>query len=406
MSDPTNDVPVDDVDVVGGEASLIRDQGETEEELETHEPAAFQASISSADWTVETLVSQMRKGRIDLNPRFQRRNAWLDPRKSGLIESVILGYPVPQLVLAEKKDQPGHFLVIDGKQRLLALRQFCFDDSEPSDVGFDPLTLRGLQILEDLNGDVWTDVQSKDGTLAAKFENSTIRTVLLTGWKSEDLLLSLFLRLNTGSVTLSPQELRQALHPGPFSNWLDDSSVESIALRQLLGSDQPDRRMVDAELLLRYLALQHSPFSYKGNLKRFLDDSAGEFNGSWSSWKPTLESGLADLEAAIGAMQSIFPPEGVCRKWSGSRWERALNRAVFDFMTTSLSKSEVRERAIDSGETVVAALKQLCETDASFESAISATTKTVSAFRTRTGTWAQALSEIVGVDVQTPPALQ
>src|SRR6187402_3579174 len=69
------------------------------------------------DWTVETLVLQLRKNVIELDPSFQRRDAWRTTRKSRFIESLILGLPIPQLVLAERKQRRGTFFVIDGKQR-------------------------------------------------------------------------------------------------------------------------------------------------------------------------------------------------------------------------------------------------------------------------------------------------
>src|SRR6202044_2306437 len=100
--------------------------------------------------------------------------------------------------------------------------------------------------------------------------NHSIRTVVLSNWNSERLLLSLFLRLNTGSVPLSPQELRQALIHGEFMQWLDQTSGELKGLRSLLNNGSPDRRMADAELMLRHFAFKESPLKYQGNLKQFL----------------------------------------------------------------------------------------------------------------------------------------
>lgn len=84
-----------------------------------------QAVVTGTDWTVETVLSQMRRGNFDLSPKFQRRDAWDAKRKSRFIESLILQLPVPQIVLAEKKNAKGQYIVLDGKQRLLALRQFA-----------------------------------------------------------------------------------------------------------------------------------------------------------------------------------------------------------------------------------------------------------------------------------------
>src|SRR5258708_2494199 len=78
-------------------------------------------TVTSRDWTVETIVRQIEQENIDLDPAFQRRNAWRDHRRSRLIESFVLGFPVPQLVLAENPRRRGTFIVIDGKQRLLTI---------------------------------------------------------------------------------------------------------------------------------------------------------------------------------------------------------------------------------------------------------------------------------------------
>lgn len=81
-------------------------------------------ALWSTDWTAETVIRQLQKGNINLNPNWQRRGAWRDDRQSKFIESLILGLPVPQIVLAETPDQRGRFIVIDGKQRLITLLRF------------------------------------------------------------------------------------------------------------------------------------------------------------------------------------------------------------------------------------------------------------------------------------------
>jgi hypothetical protein len=76
--------------------------------LDPNEAAAFSdAVLYSADWTVETIISQLKIRNIDRNPRFQRRDAWSSRGKGRFIESVILGFPIPQIVLAEKKRHKG-----------------------------------------------------------------------------------------------------------------------------------------------------------------------------------------------------------------------------------------------------------------------------------------------------------
>lgn len=70
-----------------------------------------QAVIWSTDWTTETIFNQLKKGNIDLNPSFQRRDAWNDKNKSKLIESLMLGLPVPPIILAENKRKRNSYIV-------------------------------------------------------------------------------------------------------------------------------------------------------------------------------------------------------------------------------------------------------------------------------------------------------
>lgn len=364
---------------------------------------AARANVSATDWTVETLLSQLRKGRIDLSPRFQRRAAWVNPTKSRFIESVILNYPIPQIVLAEKQDQPGYFFVIDGKQRLLALRQF-FASAE-DDAEFTPYRLSGLTILTDLKNMGLSRLELERPDLLAQMENHTIRTVAIRNWLSEAFLYTLFLRLNTGSVPLSPQELRQALVPGPFVDWADEASGMSVGLRRLLGNDGPDRRMVDAELLVRYLGLRAARTPYAGNLKEFLDTTCREFNRRWSTDADWAAGQLYELEAAIEAGFEIFGDDGVCRKWNGRRFERALNRAVFDVQIYYLADPDVRARSLSAAADVDAAFQHLCDTDPDFLRAITTTTKSGAAFRDRFEGWRGALGSVIGAVPDLPVAL-
>jgi uncharacterized protein with ParB-like and HNH nuclease domain len=147
------------------------------------------------------------RGNIDINPAFQRRDAWSASRKSRFVESLIMGLPIPQLVLAESKRQKGSFIVIDGKQRLLSLRQFA---AKKDDEKYQVLKLEKLEARNDLNGKSLSDLETNPALAEdlSSFQNQTIRTVVIKNWPNESVLYLIFLRLNTSSVPLSPQELR------------------------------------------------------------------------------------------------------------------------------------------------------------------------------------------------------
>jgi hypothetical protein len=352
------------------------------------------AVVYNTDWTVETITRQVDKGAIDLTPSFQRRDAWSLPKKSLLIESILLNFPVPPLTLAEV-GATKNFVVVDGKQRLTTLSQFF--GLMPA-AKFNGFRLTGLRELPELNG---LDIAALEAQHPAQFralENYSVRTNVIRGWHRDEVLYSIFLRLNSGSVKLSPQELRQALHPGPFTEWLSDYSTGSPALRAIFSGPEPDFRMRDIELMIRYLALQFFLPQYRGDLKRFLDGAAKTLNEEWDQRRVQLEEIAGIFEDAYTAVLEIFGTEHSFRKWVGGKWESRLNRAVFDLMMFYLTDRDRIERFRKSGELLVSDFQSLCEKNADVRDSIETTTKSIEAVATRLGAWGLALAHRGVVD--------
>jgi hypothetical protein len=88
-------------------------ENENEDDLIQSLEKFDQAVIWGTDWTAETITNQLFRKNIDLFPKFQRRDAWSQIAKSKFIESLILGLPIPQIILAEKKDDKGKYIVIE-----------------------------------------------------------------------------------------------------------------------------------------------------------------------------------------------------------------------------------------------------------------------------------------------------
>jgi len=252
-------------------------ENDEEDDAEVRMEQFSDAIVYASDWTVETIISQISRGNININPRFQRRDAWSINKKSLFIESVILGLPIPQIVLAVNKDARGKYIVLDGKQRLLTLLQFT-GGWEGNNNCF---SLHGLKLRDDLNGKTYSDIRTESIEDSDQFSNYTIRSVVIKNWPNIDFLHTVFIRLNSKSTPLSPQELRQALFPGEFVFYINKRAGESKSLKALLGITEPDFRMRDVEILLRYLAFSFFISNYRGNLKKFLDDTCYEMNRNW-----------------------------------------------------------------------------------------------------------------------------
>lgn len=358
-------------------------------------------AIATTDWTTETVLSQLSKGNVHLTPSFQRRDAWEAKRKSQFIESLILGLPVPQIVLAEASDNKGTYLVLDGKQRLLCLRQFT---AKEDDLVFASFKLSGLVVRTDLNGRSFKEITEEPRYRAElnAFENYGIRAVILKNWKTEKLLGHVFLRLNMGSKPLSPQELRQALHPGPFLDFADDASIKSRAIRDILRINDPDFRMRDVELLIRYFSFRHVLDEYRGNLKEFLDLACAKFNRGWSSLKNQFEREVGELDSNHQIIKTAFGSEYNYGKWVSGVFETRFNRAVFDVLQHALTDPTIQAEALSDPNGMTTAFKALCASDPAFIEAIERTTKSIEATRYRLDAWYRALNKEFNISVNPP----
>lgn len=366
------------------------------------------AVVTGTDWTVATLLDQLRRGNIDLAPNFQRRGVWQQSRKSRFVESLVLGLPIPQIVLAEKPGERGRFLVLDGKQRLLAIRQFCAEpDRFVQDDGFSPSKLNDMTLLPFLNGKSYQDLRDEPGLVDYRdaFDNNPVRTVIVRNWPTPDYLYLVFLRLNTGSVPLSPQELRQALQPGPFTDFVERRSLESAPLQRALNLKGPDFRMRDTEILLRAISFDTRAAAYSGNMKQFLDQTCEIFNASWAEDEDGLNQVVDEIESAIQVTIDIFGPRNAFSRYTDGEPERRFNRAVFDVMVSALRQPGVADRARAQPDDIVSAFAQLCSADSDFVQSIATTTKSIEATKYRFETWSAVLSTLLAVPV-VPPAFR
>ncbi|PTQ79216.1 uncharacterized protein DUF262 [Nitrosospira multiformis] len=352
-----------------------------------------EAVLHSADWTVETVVSQLMRGNIEMNPRFQRRDAWSIRRKSSFIESLILGLPVPQIVLAEKQGQRGKYIVLDGKQRLLSLLQFTGNAEGPHNK----FRLQGLEARVDLTKKRFENLQEPafEDDLNA-FLNYTVRTVVIRNWPNYDFLHLVFLRLNTGSVKLSPQELRQAMFPGEFSDFVDDKAVTSEPLHILLGC-QSDPRMRDVELLVRFLGFHFFLSEYGGRMKDFLDLTCDRLNRAWHDQQPRVEAAVEAFNKAVCALIEIFGENRVARKANSA----SFNRGIFDALVFYAANDIIRAAMEQKPEAVLAAYDRIVSNQAFLDASESNTSGVPNTF-SRLYMWGKELSGAIECSYELP----
>ena len=368
------------------EYNIIQDEENDEDLLESFSTEQLNnVIIYSSDWTVETILNQIAKGNININPKFQRRDAWKTPQKSLLIESLLLSIPIPNIVLAEKVDKRGTFDVIDGKQRLLSIVQFCKGKKKPTEINdFKSFKLTGLKLLSELNGKTFDDLKKSTefSNYATIIENATIRTSVIRNSPNEAYLYEIFSRLNTGSLSLSAQELRQSLFPGHFTDFIDDFASLSKTLHELLNIDNADKRMRDTELVMRSFAFKYFLEEYPNSLKTFLDNSCLKLNGLWKTKKTEFENYAKEIENAIIFTKnelgdSAFKLLGILRK------NESFNRVMFDLMIYFFSNPNNRQFILDKKMDLKTEIAKLIDGDPELVDALTINTHQTSKVKYR-----------------------
>lgn len=367
----------DDQEIVESNQDIVSDDPVTKEDLEG-------LVIYSRDWTIETIISQIESNNIDLNPAFQRRNVWENDKRSKLIESLIVGYPVPEVVLAEIPGRKKQYVVIDGKQRLLAVHGFFKPENE---YWKGKAELKGLTIRKDLEGSSIDKFDSDDLRL---LNNADLRCTILSGYKTTAVLYDVFYRLNTGSVPLSMQELRNSLHKGEFSKFITNKTNNQIPLHKIMSLSGPDKRFKDIEIILKFLSINFSKRKYNSNLKDFLDRFTEYGNSTWDENEIALVNSCESFDKACSLLISIFSgSKMVGRKWLPSKknWETRFNRSLFEVLAqyAYLLVKNNQQSLFDDDKMkseFILCVQEAFE-DPDFSSAVSATTKTLEQHRIR-----------------------
>lgn len=285
---------------------------EVEDVLGTEEEIPFKYSISSygADYTLDSLVRRIGDGSI-IVPSFQREYVWNQKQASLLIESFLMGLPVPGIFLSREEDQT--LMVIDGHQRLRTL-QYYYDGIFAGTGKEFALTGVGKQ-FKDITYKKLADEDRR------RLDDTILHATIVKQDDPADGNSSIYLifeRLNTLGVQLVPQEIRNCIYRGPFNELLKELN-QNESWREIFG--KMHSRAKDQELILRYLALYLDEESYSRPMKGFLNSYMNKNRNL------KLHTRYDICEAFIPTIELIYKALG---EKAFRRITTALNAAVFD----------------------------------------------------------------------------
>lgn len=287
------------------------------------------------DLVVDSLIDQIKNGTIFLRPiserpSFQRRYVWTDTLASRLIESILLNVPIPPCYLSQ--NEAYELDVIDGQQRLFSIYRFHENQ----------FALTGLEVLKDLNKLRFHQLPTKQ---QRQLKTHTLRLVAVTNESHPEIKFDVFQRLNTNTVPLNAQELRNCMYRGALNDLLKDA-VSYKPWLSILGKRQPDKRMRDEELLLRFFAFYiHGIDSYRTPQKHWLNDAAKDgrkypaerIDELRAVWTNAIDTSLEWFEPMECFRR--LPPTG----------SRAINRALFDLTMLTAASTNPASAKVSRG---------------------------------------------------------
>jgi uncharacterized protein with ParB-like and HNH nuclease domain len=258
---------VNPTSTVGDDVELL----ESEEQDRDYSPPSYDIVAYPADYTLEGLVAKLQRGTIQ-PAGFQRRYVWKLPQASKLIESFLLGLPVPAVFLYTKPED-NSLLVIDGQQRLMSIRYFFEgyfglpDESGKSTV----FSLKGLSETSPYYDKTYNYLREHNETAFNKLNEAVLRAFIVKQLKPEDdtSIYHIFQRLNTGGTPLAGQEIRNCIYHGPLNDRLGELN-QFAPWRRVFGKNREDSRQRDVELILRFLALFYNLNEYEKPMTDFL----------------------------------------------------------------------------------------------------------------------------------------
>jgi len=299
---------------------------EQTEDKEEDQPDVSDYEIMNypADITLAGYREQWDKKQL-IVPNFQRKYVWDQVRASRLIESFLLGLPVPGIFLYKKRGGK-EFLVIDGNQRIHSI--VCYFKGK---IGEKKFKLKNVN--EKWNGKTFDNLADED---KFKLENAVMRATIIQQISPEDnsSIYSIFQRLNTGGVNLNPMEVRMCVDECTLTELFRELN-ELQDWRHLIQKNKPDNRLRDIELILRVFALSDNGSAYEKPMKSFLNNYIKDNKKRDSVW---IDGKRESFTSAVRRAKFLKKDGSPFRLRGGK-----LNYAALDSILVALMDSRVRD---------------------------------------------------------------
>jgi Protein of unknown function DUF262 len=336
--------------------------------------------VVSWEPTIELLMKRIQNNEIDLGPAFQRKGGiWSHANQSKLIESILIRIPLPSFYMDGTDEEK--FLVVDGQQRLTALKNFIVDKT---------LVLEGLEFLP-YNRKKFGELPRN---MQRRIEETQVSVFLIEKGTPSGVKFNIFKRINTGGMPMSSQEIRHAMNEGPALDFLKDLAESSEFLAATQNSVTPDR-MADRECALRFCAfsaIDIEKYNFK-DLDSFLNETMQNLNKMNEINRKKL---AIRFKRSMSTATKIFQKSAFRKLMNPVKGRNPFNKALFEAWSVNIDKlsDEEVKIAIRNKQRIHTLFVQLMENQ-DFEVSVTAGTGSPPKVRRRFSDIKKLLSEAI-----------
>lgn len=295
---------------------------------------------------LSSIIKRLKYQEINMDTDFQRKSGlWSNVQKSQLIESLLLRIPIPAFYFdGGVKD---NWLIIDGLQRITALKEFVVDGT---------LKLTGLEFFQDLEGMQFKELPR---AFVRRIEETNIVAYIVKGGTPSNVKYNIFKRINTGGLELKPQEIRHALYQGEATK-ICKKLAKLSEFQTATTYSVRDARMMDQEFVLRFVAVCYYGIDkYDGVPDNYLNGAMEYLNSQDCAEEVDIEEQFKKVMLASKNIMGKY----AFRKLGENGIRRPINKAIYEAWCRSLfcmEDSELETLEENSGEVYNRFLK-LCD---------------------------------------------
>lgn len=347
-TDKQNEIIVEEENLEGNTSSAVI--------TKPFNPNEIDVDISTVN--LGSLIEQLENDEIELQPDFQRAaDVWDGVKKSRLIESILLGLPLPSFYFSE--DPVSQKLsVIDGLQRICAIRDFVLEKE-------DPLKLQNLQFLKNFEGMTYSQLARPE---IKRIKSLKITMNTLRKGTPLDVKYIIFQRVNTAGEPLTPQEMRHALNQGVAASFIRELS-EMESFKKATNYSLKKKRMQDRDFVNRFIAFFMGYQEYSGDLDMFLNDKMGELNKMTPEERNNIKIAF---DKSMQCCYQIFKEDTFRKRYDIADKRKPISKSVYDTLSVNIAwlSDEERNLLLDRAEVFKARMINLFNDD-KFNSSIS-----------------------------------